>query len=116
MIRLAADEDVSWTVLNGVLRLEPTIDIVRAQRSGLAGRSDPEVLAWAAVEGRVLITHDVSTMEVEAYARVAAGLPMSGVLIIPQRYSTAAAIDHIWCAAVLTEPVEWIDRISHAPL
>jgi hypothetical protein len=36
------------------------------------GTRDPEVLAWAAAENRVLITNDRKTMVGFAYARVSA--------------------------------------------
>ena len=49
---------------------------------GLSGADDGAVLAWAAAEGRVLLTHDVTTLTVLAYARVLAGLPMPGVFEI----------------------------------
>lgn len=41
--------------------------------AGLSGADDPTVLAWAAVEGRVLLTHDLATMTDFAYERVAEG-------------------------------------------
>ena len=37
---------------------EPTLDIVRVQDVGLRTASDPDILAWAASEGRILLTHD----------------------------------------------------------
>lgn len=46
----------------------------------LAGlrRQEPRVLEWAAQEGRIVVTHDVSTFADFAYERVAKGLPMPG--------------------------------------
>ena len=80
MLRLATDEDFNNRIVRGLLRREPDLDILRVQDAGLAGRSDEEVLAWAASEGRILITHDVTTMKQTAYDRIAAGLPMPGSL------------------------------------
>lgn len=68
MLRLAADEDFNNRIVRGLLRLPPAIDIVRVQDVGLAGKSDEEVLAWAATEQRILLTHDVTTMSQAAYA------------------------------------------------
>jgi predicted nuclease of predicted toxin-antitoxin system len=42
-----------------MIRRCPDIDIGRAQDVGLGGKTDPEVLAWAAAESRVILTHDV---------------------------------------------------------
>jgi len=38
------------------------------------------VLVWAALEGRVVLTHDVATLIARAYERVGAGQPMLGVI------------------------------------
>ena len=43
------------------------VDIVRVQDVGLAGSPDPAILAWAASEGRVLLTHDRETVPGFAY-------------------------------------------------
>jgi predicted nuclease of predicted toxin-antitoxin system len=55
-MRLATDENFDNRILRGLLRRRPELDIVRVQDVGLSGWSDAEVLAWAAQEGRVLLT------------------------------------------------------------
>jgi len=55
------------------------LDIVRVQDAELSGADDPTLLQWAADEGRIVLTHDVSTMTKYAYERVEAGQPMPGV-------------------------------------
>jgi predicted nuclease of predicted toxin-antitoxin system len=72
MLRLATDEAFNNRVVRGLLRRQPDLDILRVLDAGLAGRDDEEVLAWAASEGRILITHDVTTMKQIAYDRIAA--------------------------------------------
>jgi len=52
---------------------------VRVQDADSKGADDPAVLAWAAGEGRVLLTHDVNTLTAFGYERVAQELPMQGV-------------------------------------
>jgi hypothetical protein len=79
MLKLAADENFNNDIVRGLLRRERHLDRVRIQDVGLSGATDPELLAWAAREGRVLLTHDVSTLRHFAYERVYAGLPMPGV-------------------------------------
>jgi predicted nuclease of predicted toxin-antitoxin system len=86
MLRLATDEDFNNRIVRGLLRRQPDLDILRVQDAGLAGKSDEDVLAWAASEGRILITHDVTTMIQTAYDRISAGLPQSkGCLAIAAR-------------------------------
>lgn len=70
MLRLAADENFNNDIVRGLMRRQPELDIVRLQDVGLCGADDPTVLEWAAQEGRVLLTHDVSTMTKHAYERV----------------------------------------------
>jgi predicted nuclease of predicted toxin-antitoxin system len=84
MLRFLADEDFDNDIVRGMLRRLPTMDIVRVHDVGLSGALDPRVLEWAAHEGRVLLTHDVSTMTAHAYARASSDLPMPGVFAVSQ--------------------------------
>jgi len=81
-LRFLVDEDFDNDILRGVLRKVPGLDIVRVQDVGLSGAKDPEVLEWAAQAGRVLLTHDVSTMTTHAGARVNSGSAMPGVFTV----------------------------------
>ncbi|WP_228015825.1 DUF5615 family PIN-like protein [Leptolyngbya ectocarpi] len=62
MLKLLADENLDNTIIRGLLRRNPSIDIARVQDVALSGKDDPTVLAWAAQEQRVLLTHDVATI------------------------------------------------------
>ena len=64
------------------------LDVVRVQDIGLSAASDPDVLAWAAIEDRILLTHDRDTLPLQhAYERVEfpgsgdAGVSFSSVTI-----------------------------------
>ena len=82
MIKLLADENLDNTIIRGLLRRNPDIDIVRVQDIDLPGEDDPIVLEWAADKGRILLTHDVATIPRHAYERVANNLAMPGVIEI----------------------------------
>ena len=62
MLRWLADENFNNDIVRAVYRINTAIDIVRAQDVGLGGVGDEALLAWAAAENRVLLTHDVSTI------------------------------------------------------
>ncbi len=62
MIRLLADENFNGDILRGLRRRVPTIDAPRIQDVGMRGADDAAVLEWAAGEGRLVLTHDVSTL------------------------------------------------------
>ena len=102
--------------MRGVLRRNPETDLLRAQDAGLSGADDPEVLEWAAREGRVLLTRDASTMTRHAYDRVRAGLPMPGVFEVPQSLPVGRAIEEILLVAGLSLEGEWVDQVRYLPL
>ena len=61
-VRYQADNDLRKSILRGTVRREPRIDFRSAQSARLDDVPDPEVLALAAREGRILISHDFQTM------------------------------------------------------
>lgn len=61
-------------------QVRPSIDIVRVQDVGLSGEDDPTILAWAADENRILLTHDVATITSFAYQRITKDLLMPGAI------------------------------------
>jgi predicted nuclease of predicted toxin-antitoxin system len=113
MVRFLSDINFNHKILNGVFTQSPGIDLARAQDLALDGIDDPEVLARAAEEDRLLITHDVRTMSHFAGRRLAAGEPMSGVLIFPNDLSIRTAIDNIILIHECSEQHEWYGVILH---
>ena len=116
MLRLAADEDFNNRILRGLIRRQPEIDIVRVQDAGLNAGTDAEVLEWAAVEGRVLLTHDVTTMKKHADERIVAGLPMPGLFEVGQEVPIGQAIEEILLIAECSLEGEWEGQIRFLPL
>lgn len=49
---------------------DPSVEIVLVQDVGLSGADDPAVLEWAALQNRVMVTHDVSPLAKHAFDRV----------------------------------------------
>jgi hypothetical protein len=116
MRRLAADENFNNNILRGLLRRRPELDIVRIQDLGLSGTDDPTVLEWAAQEGRVLLTHDVSTITKYAYERVRAGQPMPGVFEVSRAVPVGRAVEDILLLAECSLDAEWEGQIRYLPL
>jgi hypothetical protein len=116
MLRLATDEDFNNRILRGLLRRKPALDIVRVQDAGLRGLGDAEVLEWAATEGRILLTHDVTTMKQHVDERFAAGLPMPGVFEFGQDVPIGLAIEEILLLAECSLEGEWEGQIRFLPL
>jgi predicted nuclease of predicted toxin-antitoxin system len=95
MLRLAADENFNGDIVRGLLRRKPDLDIVRVQDVGLSGASDPAVLEWAAGEGRIVVTHDISMLAHYAFERVGAGKSMPGVFALQAEGSIGLAIEDL---------------------
>jgi predicted nuclease of predicted toxin-antitoxin system len=115
-MRLLADENFHGDILRGLLRVEPKLDIVRVQDTKFSQATDPIVLEWAAVEERILLTHDVQTMTKYAYDRIRAGLPMPGVIEVRDNLSIGQAIEEVLIVLLACEPSELADHIIYIPL
>lgn len=81
MLRFLADECFDGRVVVG-LNSSVRSEVLRVQDVGLAAASDPEILAWAANQGRVVLTHDARTMSRFAKLRISQRLPMTGLVIV----------------------------------
>ncbi len=116
MLRLASDEDFNGRIVRGLRRREPELPIVRVQDTEVFGAADPEVLEWAATEGRVVLTHDVSTMTAFAYERVRRGQSMPGIVEVPQSLPIGQAIDDILLLAAASQTGEYEGQVLYLPL
>ena len=86
MLRLLADENFNGDIVRALLLRQPDLDIVRVQDVGLAGVDDPDILAWAAANDRIVLTHDRATLPDYAYERLAAVEKLPGVFIVNDRF------------------------------
>ncbi len=116
MLPLAADENFNNDLIRGVLRRNPEVDWVRVQDKGLAGATDPVVLDWCARHGRVLFTHDVSTMTHYARERVQGGLRMPGLFEVNRSVPLRKAIDDILLIAECSLEGEWEGQVRYLPI
>jgi hypothetical protein len=117
MLRLATDADFNGRVYRALRREIPELDVVRAQDAGYESAEDPEVLAWAASENRILLTHDRRTMTAFAIERVAAGLAMPGLFVIRNRTGQIGQmVEQILLPVLCSEEQEWKDLIQFLPI
>ncbi|MDJ0702594.1 MAG: DUF5615 family PIN-like protein [Leptolyngbyaceae cyanobacterium MO_188.B28] len=116
MLKLLADENFDNTIIRGLLRRNPRIDIVRVQDVELSGQDDPAVLAGAAKENRVLVTHDVATITKYAYERVAKGYPMPGVIEVRTDVPIGQIIEDILLILECISTGELEGQILYLPL
>jgi hypothetical protein len=116
MLRFAADENFKTGIVRGLLRRLPRLDIVRIQDVGLSGADDAAVLDWAAREGRIILTHDVSTLVSLAFERVAAGLPMPAVFAARSSAPIGLTIEDLVLLAECSVEGEWEGQVLFLPL
>lgn len=116
MVRWLADENLNNNILRAVFRENHEIDIIRVQDVGLTGTSDEALLAWAAGQGRVLLTHDVSTITAHAYRRVMKGEPMPGVFEVSRGVPVATAAADILLLTACSVAGEWEGQVRYLPL
>lgn len=113
-LRFQADADLNHVIVLAVVRREPEVDFQPAGPR-LVGLSDDEVLALAADERRLLVSHDQRTMPA-AFARFVAAGSSAGLIIVPQHLPVAAAVEDLLLLWHATEPDEWKNRIAFLPL
>lgn len=89
---------------------------MRVQDVGLRTVGDPEILQWAADQGRILISHDLKTIPGFAGERLTAGLPMPGVVLLRVTLAIATAIDELAAIAGATDADEWVNQVAYVPL
>jgi hypothetical protein len=116
MLRLVSDENFNGDLVRGLFRRHPELELVRVQEVGLMQRPDADILEWAASQGRVLLSHDVSSVPPAAHQRVRDGKPMPGVFIVPDRMPIGQAINEILFLSLDVEDDEWKDQVLFLPL
>jgi predicted nuclease of predicted toxin-antitoxin system len=115
MLKLLADENFDNTILRGLLRRQSDIDIIRVQDTELYGANDPIVLAWAAQENRILLTHDVATITRYAYDRTAKEQSMPGVIEVVSGSQVGRVIEDILMLLECSLDGELANQIYYLP-
>ena len=116
MLLLLADENFNNDIVRGLRRRKPGVDIVRVQDVGLYGVDDPVVLAWAARQHRVLLSHDVTTVTKYTYDRVRAGESMPGVFEVSRDTPIRTAIEDLALLVECSLAGEWEGQVRYLPL
>ena len=113
-IKFQADADLNEDLVWAVRRAEPLIDFQTANEANIHGLEDPIVLALAASENRILISHDRRTMPYH-FAEFIRIQTSPGVFLLSQRFNFAKVVDNIVLIWAASEVEEWINNISKLP-
>lgn len=115
VLRFAADENFDLRILKGLRLRFPGLDVVRVQDVDLAGADNPTVLAWAAEDGRILLSHDVSTITRYAYDRLRQGLEMPGVFEVHDTAPIGRVIEDLLLVVESSEADDWNGQVVYLP-
>jgi len=110
-----ADADLNQKIVTATIRIEPGVDFQTAHKAGLEGLKDIEVLDRAAQEGRILVSHDKSTMP-DCFAQFVSTQDSPGVFIVPRRLKLSYIAEELILIWEASEPDEWINQITYVPL
>ena len=113
-VRFQADNDLRKAIVRGVIRREPQVDFRSAQAARLDGVPDGEVLALAASDNRILVSHDFDTMPTH-FREFTASRNSPGVLLIAQHVPVGAAVDSLLLIWEASEPMDWENRLCLVP-
>jgi hypothetical protein len=114
-LRFQADADLNEDIVTGVLRREPQIDFTTATATRLRGLSDLEVLAIAAQDGRVLVSHDRRTMP-HAFFQFVQSNESPGLFLVSQKTEVLDAIESLLLAWSASDAEEWKNRMIVLPV
>lgn len=85
-VKYLLDADLPTALFNGLKREEPRLDVLRVQQVALTTAQDPEILAFAAAENRILVSKDKATLRDFAGERIERGERMPGLLLVRPSY------------------------------
>lgn len=114
-LRLLADADLHPAIVSGISARNPGIDFTVSRFVLPEGTPDPEVLAFAADDRRVLVSHDINTMPGHSReftrARVSPGL-----ILVPQRLGIGAAIEELLLVWECADAEDFLNQVLCLPL
>ena len=115
-VRYLFDEDCNARILRGVRRRAPRLHVITALEAGLGNNTDLAILAFAATEGCIVVSHDVRTMTAYAATQLRAKQPMAGLILLPQAYPVGQAIEDLLLIAEVTTIEESHGKMVFLPL
>ncbi len=114
-IRFQADNDLDHRIVIATRRLEPAIDFQPASALGLHLRvPDDQVLALAAGQGRILVSHDRRTMP-KHFAQVIITHSSPGLIIVSRKLPVGRAAEWLYLLWAASEAEEYVNSIYSLP-
>lgn len=115
MVRFLADASLHDGIVSGCRRREPAMDFVSAKEAQLEGVADPDVLAVAAREDRIVVTSDLKTMPRHFGDFLHTHGHAPGVFLVKQNAPLADVIEDVLVVWAASDGDEWRSRIIEIP-
>jgi predicted nuclease of predicted toxin-antitoxin system len=115
-MKLLMDEHIDPGITRGLRRALPELDIQTVQEADLQGQEDDVLLAYAAREGRVMVSRDRRTMGHEASQRINRSEGMPGLILIRPQVSLGDIIRALELVVVCSDESEMDNSILYIPL
>jgi predicted nuclease of predicted toxin-antitoxin system len=109
-LRYLADENFNRSIVIGMRRHAPELELKTVHEAGLAHADDPAILEWAAANGFVLLTHDRETIPDFINQFVVAAKPTRGAFILKQNVDVGKAVEVLLLIAQCSYAGEWDNR------
>ena len=113
-LRFQADNDLDQRIVVATRRLDPAVDFQTAAALGLHHVPDPEVLALAAGEGRVLVSHDRRTLPGH-FRQYTSSHTCPGLIIVSQKLAVGRAAELLQLLWAASEAEEYVNVIYDLP-
>ncbi len=115
-VKSLADENFRNVIIRGLLRKAPALDIVRAQDvPEISGQDDRALLRFATAEGRIVVTHDLSTM-VPAMREQRLESRCAPIVLVPDSLPVSAAVDDLLVLDGCAAERDWAAGVIYIPL
>jgi hypothetical protein len=114
-VRFLADANFNQKIVAGLLLREPGIDFALPQAMIPEGMKDPDILDLAHLSGRIVVSHDVTTMP-HWFEQCVEQRSGAGLILVPEKVPIRDAIEDLLMIWHVTEAEEWTNRMEWLPL
>ncbi len=116
-VRFLLDENLPPHLKTALLRFNPSIDVIRVgdPEAPPTGSSDPEILRYLEITGRLLVTSNRASMPGHIKAHWDAGGHVWGILLVRPGATLSQLAQDLLLVWEATEAEEWLDRIEWIP-
>jgi hypothetical protein len=114
-VRFLADANFNQKIVADMMLREPSLGFALPQTMIPERMKDPDVLDLVHLSGRILVTHDVTTMP-RSFDQCVEERNCAGLIFVPERVPIRDVIEDLLLIWHLTDAEEWANRIEWLPL